>query len=50
MQTKLNEMKYENLSQFEADFNQIISNCVQFNQKKSHYYNLALKIKDQVSL
>lgn len=42
-------MRYETLGQFEEDFNLIISNCLHFNQKKSHYYNLALKIKDQVS-
>lgn len=49
MQKRINRIEYENFDQFEADFNLIISNCMTFNQKKSFYYNLAVKIRDQVS-
>ncbi len=48
MQTKLNNMEYENLNQFEADLNLIVNNCLQFNQKNSFYYKTALKLREQV--
>lgn len=50
MQEKLNSMVYESIEEFEADFNLIISNCMQFNQKKSFYYNLAYKMRDQAKI
>ncbi len=50
MQDKLNRMEYESIDQFEYDFNLMITNCMQFNQKKSFYYNLAYKLRDQVAV
>lgn len=50
MQDKLNRLEYESVEQFEVDFNLVISNCMQFNPKKSHYYNLAYRLRDQVSV
>ena len=48
MQHKLNNMQYDSLSQFEADYNLIIANCLQFNQKNSFFYKLAFKMREQV--
>lgn len=48
IQAKINSLEYKNFSQFENDFNLIIKNCCQFNQKSSIYYKAAVKIKEQV--
>ncbi len=47
MQKKVTGMEYESVADLEADFNLMIQNCIIFN-KKGHYYNLAVKIRDQV--
>ncbi len=47
MQKKVTGMEYESVADLEADFNLMIQNCILFN-KKGHYYNLAVKIRDQV--
>ena len=48
MQQKLNGMEYKSVAEMEADFSLMIQNCMQFNQKKGYYHNLALKIREQV--
>jgi bromodomain and PHD finger-containing protein 1 len=50
MQSKINRMEYITFSQFEADFDLIINNCLLFNQKNSFYYKTAFKLREQVSV
>ena len=50
IQAKINALDYKNFLQFEKDFNLIIKNCCQFNQKNSIYYKAAVKMKEQVCL
>lgn len=49
MQSKINGMEYDSFEKFEYDFELIIHNCCLFNQKNSHYYKAAVKLKEQVS-
>ena len=49
MLNKINEMKYDKFEQFEYDFNLIINNCLNFNEKKSFYYKAAFKLREQAS-
>jgi bromodomain and PHD finger-containing protein 1 len=49
MLNKINELKYEKFEQFEYDFNLIINNCFNFNDKKSFYYKAAFKLREQAS-
>ncbi len=48
MQAKINKLEYKNFAQFECDFNLIVKNCCQFNQKASIYHKAATKFKEQV--
>lgn len=47
MQEKINRMQYITFSQFEADFELIINNCLLFNQKNTIFYKIAFKLRDQ---
>ncbi len=49
IQSKINQMKYNTLEEFEADFNLIINNCLLFNPLKISIYNkAAVKLKEKV--
>jgi len=48
MQEKINKMQYDSFTKFEADFDLIINNCLNFNQKNSIFYKMAFKIREQV--
>ena len=48
MQEKINRMQYITFSQFEADFELIINNCLLFNQKNTIFYKIAFKLREQV--
>ena len=48
MQEKINKMQYDSFAKFEADFDLIINNCLNFNQKNSIFYKMAFKIREQV--
>jgi bromodomain and PHD finger-containing protein 1 len=49
MQTKINELYYKNLEQFEDDVRLIISNCMKFNPKNTYFYKEAHRFREKVS-
>ena len=50
IQTRINELYYQNFDQFELDIKLIISNCMQFNPKNSFFFKEAYSLKEKVIL
>ncbi|XP_053572598.1 bromodomain-containing protein 1 isoform X4 [Bombina bombina] len=46
MKKRLEEQKYKNLNDFEADFNLIIENCMKYNAKDTMFYRAAVRLRD----
>ncbi|XP_075232701.1 bromodomain-containing protein 140 isoform X2 [Lycorma delicatula] len=47
MRSKIDDFCYSNLDQFEADFNLMIQNCLDYNAKDTVFYRAAIKMRDQ---
>ena len=45
MQQKLDNYEYLNVDLFEADFNLMIQNCMDFNTDETMYYKTAIKVR-----
>lgn len=48
MRQKVSDFVYNDLDDFEKDFNLIIDNCLKFNSKHTMYYKAAVKLRKQV--
>lgn len=46
MRDKLNSFEYNSLASFEADFNQLVENCLVYNEKETIYYRAGVKMRD----
>lgn len=46
---QVDELQYESLEEFKADFDLMISNCLAYNNKDTVFYRAGLKMRDQVS-
>lgn len=46
MREKLNSFQYKSLGSFEADFNQVVENCLVYNEKETIYYRCGVKMRD----
>lgn len=46
MRSKLEKHQYRTLSDLEADFNLMISNCMLYNAKDTVFYKAALRLKE----
>ncbi|XP_068162587.1 bromodomain-containing protein 1 isoform X2 [Antennarius striatus] len=47
MRQRIDEQGYNNLEQFESDFNLIIDNCMKYNSKDTYFYRAAVRLRDQ---
>jgi len=47
MAKKIDEHAYKSFKQFEDDFQLILANCFQFNNKHDYFYKAGLKLKEQ---
>uniref|UniRef100_A0A8C4QA69 Bromodomain and PHD finger containing, 1 n=1 Tax=Eptatretus burgeri TaxID=7764 RepID=A0A8C4QA69_EPTBU len=47
MQQRLDSHGYPSLDDFEADFDLIVSNCLQYNARDTIFYRAALRLRDQ---
>ncbi|XP_050963611.1 bromodomain-containing protein 1 isoform X2 [Labeo rohita] len=47
MRKRINAQGYKNLDEFEADFNLIIENCMNYNGKDTCFYRAAVRLRDQ---
>lgn len=48
MRARVENQKYRSVSEFQSDFDLIISNCMTYNAKETIYYSAAVKLSDQV--
>ncbi|XP_029017588.1 bromodomain-containing protein 1-like isoform X2 [Betta splendens] len=47
MRQRIDAQGYNNLDQFEKDFNLIIDNCMKYNSKDTYFYRAAVRLRDQ---
>lgn len=47
MRQRIDAQGYNNLEQFESDFNLIIDNCMKYNSKDTYFYRAAIRLRDQ---
>ena len=47
MRQKLSDYEYMNFDDFEADFNLIIKNCLDFNKDDTTYYRYAVRLRKE---
>ncbi|KAM5172520.1 bromodomain-containing protein 1 isoform 3-T3 [Mantella aurantiaca] len=47
MKKQLEDQRYNNLNEFEEDFNLIIENCMKYNAKDTMFYRAAVRLRDQ---
>lgn len=47
MRQRIDAQGYNNLEQFEDDFNLIIDNCMKYNSKDTYFYRAAVRLRDQ---
>ena len=48
MRAKMENHEYRRMEDFEADFDLMISNCLQFNDRDTPFYKQGVKMRDQV--
>ena len=47
MRDKINSFEYNNIDEFEADFNLMIENCLNYNSKDTVFYRAGVKLREQ---
>uniref|UniRef100_A0A3P8VXV2 Bromodomain containing 1 n=1 Tax=Cynoglossus semilaevis TaxID=244447 RepID=A0A3P8VXV2_CYNSE len=47
MRQRIDAQTYNNIEQFECDFNLIIDNCMKYNSKETYFYRAAIRLRDQ---
>ncbi|TGZ52969.1 bromodomain-containing protein homolog [Temnothorax longispinosus] len=47
MQAKLEKQDYDSIAAFEADFNLMVKNCLEYNRKDTMFYRAGMKMKEQ---
>ncbi|XP_058481603.1 bromodomain-containing protein 1 isoform X1 [Solea solea] len=47
MRQRIDDQGYNNLEQFEFDFNLIVENCMKYNSKDTYFYRAAVRLRDQ---
>lgn len=47
MRQRIDAQGYNNLEQFENDFNLIIDNCMKYNSKDTYFHRAAVRLRDQ---
>ena len=45
MRQKIEDQEYQNLDQFEADFNLMINNCLTYNAEDTIFYKAAVRLR-----
>lgn len=47
LQAKLENQEYDSIGTFEADFNLMVSNCLEYNRKDTVFYRAGVKMREQ---
>ncbi|XP_014484453.1 PREDICTED: peregrin isoform X1 [Dinoponera quadriceps] len=47
MQAKLEKQEYDSIGAFEADFNLMVNNCLEYNRKDTMFYRAGVKMREQ---
>ena len=50
MGTKLEDLSYKTIDEFEADFNLMVENCLSYNERDTIFFRMGVKMRDQGGL